>query len=80
MSSKPWESKSSASSKLSITAPDLPQKVPEGDCESPGQVPIPLIIVEGFGGGSGNRLWGEFADHLNAGFQDFRRRETHFVK
>ena len=45
-----------------------------------GEDPIPLIIVEGFCGGSGAAIWGEFAHHLNAGSQDGRERKTYFAK
>ena len=75
-----WKSKSTSSSTtLPITAPYPPEKV-EQDGEITGEGPIPLIIVEGFCGGAGDALWGDFADHLNAGCQDGRKRKTHFVK
>lgn len=77
-----WKSKSKPtpiSATLPVTTPYPPEKG-EGDDEIAGEEPIPLIIVEGFGGGAGDMLWGDFADHLNAGSQDGRRRITHFVK
>ena len=75
-----WRSKSiSTSATLPITAPFPPEKT-EQDCESTDEDPIPLIIVEGFCGGAGDALWGDFADHLNVGSQDGRKRKTHFVK
>lgn len=81
MNLKFWKKKSSpATATLPITAPYPPEKVEERH-ESPEEEElIPLIIVEGFGGGAGNTLWGDFADHLNAGSQDGRKRKTHFVK
>ena len=66
----------SAPAALPITAP-YPQEEAE---KTAGEDPIPLIIVEGFCGGAGDALWGNFADHLNAGSQDGRKRKTHFVK
>lgn len=79
MQIKFWKSKTvSTPATLPITAPYPPEKV-ERD-EFPGEDPIPLIIVEGFCGGAGDALWGDFADHLNAGSQDGRKRKAHFVK
>lgn len=82
MDFKPWKSKPSVftSAAFPVTAPDLPMKVEGDDDEGSGEPPIPLIIVEGFGGGAGNMLWGDFADHLNAGSQDGGEREIRFVK
>ena len=75
-----WRSKPiSTPTTLPITAPIPPEKV-EQDCESADEEPIPLIIVEGFCGGAGDALWGDFADHLNTGSKDGRKRKTHFVK
>jgi hypothetical protein len=35
--------------------------------------PIPLVIVEGFLGGAGALIWGNFQDHMNLGFERPRR-------
>ena len=77
-----WKSKSaSTSATLPITTPYPPEKVEqEQDDEITGEEPIPLIIVEGFCGGAGDALWGDFANHLNVGSQDGQKRKTHFVK
>lgn len=75
-----WRSKSiPTSATLPITTSFPPEKL-EQDDESSDEEPIPLIIVEGFCGGAGDALWGDFADHLNMGSQDWRKRKTHFVK
>jgi len=75
-----WKSKSTSTpATLPITAPFPPEQA-DRDYESTDEEPIPLIIVEGFGGGAGDALWGDFADHLNVGSQDGRKRKTHFVK
>jgi hypothetical protein len=74
-----WKSKSSKSTTLPIAAPYPPEKV-GACCKITGEDPIPLIIVEGFCGGAGDMLWGDFADHLNVGSQHGRKRKTHFVK
>lgn len=75
-----WKSKFvSTPATLPVTVPYPPEKV-EQDEEIAGEEPIPLIVVEGFCGGAGDALWGNFADHLNAGSQDGRGRKTHFVK
>ena len=75
-----WKSKSTSTSvMLPVTIPYPLEKVEE-DNEIAGEDPIPLIIVEGFGGGAGNGLWGDFADHLNMASQNGRERKTHFVK
>ena len=72
-----WKPESvSTPATLPITAPCPPEEAEE----TAGEDPIPLIIVEGFCGGAGDALWGNFADHLNAGSQDGRKRKTHFVK
>jgi len=77
-----WKSKSvSTSATLPITATHPPEKAePERDDEITGEEPIPLIIVEGFCGGAGDALWGDFADHINVGSQDGQKRKTHLVK
>ena len=69
----------STSATLPITASYPPEKLKQ-DGEIAGEDPIPLIIVEGFGGGAGNGLWGDFEGHLNAASQDGRKRKAHFVK
>jgi len=75
-----WKSKSVPEpATFPVAAPYPPEKVQQDD-EIPGEEPIPLIIVEGFCGGAGDALWGNFGDHLNAGSQDGRGRKTHFVK
>lgn len=75
-----WKSKPGPTpATLPITTPYPPEKI-ERDDEIVGEELIPLIIVEGFCGGAGDALWGNFADHLNAGSQDGRKRKTHFVK
>ena len=74
-----WKSKSvTSSATLPIAASHPPEKVKQDGI--PGEDPIPLIIVEGFCGGAGDALWGDFANHLNAGAQDGRKRKTQFVK
>lgn len=80
MNLKFWKSKSSESTTLPIAAPHYPPEKVESYDEIAGEEPIPLIIVEGFCGGAGNTLWGDFADHLNGGFKDGKKRKTHFVK
>ena len=79
MKFKFWKSKPSTPAALPVTAPYPPEKA-ESDDEIAEDDPIPLIVVEGFCGGAGNTLWGDFADHLNVGSKDGRRRKTHFVK
>lgn len=79
MKLKFWKSKPSQPTTLPVTAPYPPEKT-ECDDEIAEDEQIPLIVVEGFCGGAGNTLWGDFADHLNVGSKDGRRRKTHFVK
>jgi len=75
-----WKPKSTSTSVvLPVTTPYPLEKAGEDD-KITGDEPIPLIIVEGFCGGAGNGLWGDFANHLNAGSRDGRQRKTHFVK
>ena len=75
-----WKSKSSfASTTLPVSVSYPPEKVQDRH-ERSGEEAIPLIVVEGFGGGAGNALWGDFADHLNMGSLEGQRRKTHFVK
>lgn len=75
-----WKAKStSIPAMLPVTTP-YPLEKAGVDDEIAGEEPIPLIIVEGFCGGAGDALWGDFSDHLNAGSQDGRKRKTHFVK
>jgi hypothetical protein len=79
MNLKFWKSKPSPATTLPITAPYPTEKVESYD-EIVGEESIPLIVVEGFCGGAGNQLWGDFADHLNAGFEGGKKRKTLFVK
>jgi len=75
-----WRSKSiSTTATLPITTPSPPEEAGQ-DHETADGEQIPLIVVEGFCGGAGDALWGDFTDHLNAGSQDGRKRKTHFVK
>jgi len=80
MGLKFWKSKSASTSATLPTVASYPPEKVEREDEIAGEEPIPLIIVEGFGGGAGEALWGDFADHLNAGSQDGWRRKAHFVK
>jgi hypothetical protein len=41
--------------------------------ESPLDEPIPLVVVEGFLGGAGALIWGNFQDHMNLGCEQPRR-------
>ncbi|KAF9778201.1 alpha/beta-hydrolase [Thelephora terrestris] len=79
MNLKFWKSKPSPATTLPITAPYPAEKAESYD-EIVGEGSIPLIVVEGFCGGAGNQLWGDFADHLNAGFEGGKKRKTLFVK
>lgn len=76
-----WKSKSTSTSSvvLPVTTRYPLEKAGEDD-KITGEEPIPLVIVEGFGGGAGDALWGDFANHLNAGSRDGQQRKTHFVK
>jgi hypothetical protein len=75
-----WKSKASlASTPLPVSASYPLEKV-EDRHEISEEEAIPLIVVEGFGGGAGNTLWGDFADHLNMGSLEGHKRKTHFVK
>lgn len=75
-----WKSKSTSTSVVLPVTTKYPLEKPGEDDKITGEEPIPLVIVEGFGGGAGDALWGDFANHLNAGSRDGQQRKTHFVK
>jgi len=75
-----WKAKSTSTSAIPPVTTPYPLEKAEVDDEIAGEEPIPLIIVEGFCGGAGDALWGDFNDHLNAGSQNGWKRKTHFVK